>query len=36
MVSDAGKLILSSGSVHINMMDEQKEAFLKAMLKILR
>ena len=36
MVSDAGKLILSSGAVHINMADEQKEAFLKAMLGILR
>jgi len=36
MMKDATQLILSSGTVHIDMEKGQKEAFLKSMLKIIR
>jgi len=36
MTAEASKFLLNSGSVHIRMDDGQKEAFLKAMLRIIR
>ena len=36
MLNDATQMILSSGTVHIDMEKQQKEAFIKSMLKIIR
>ena len=36
ITAEASKFLLNSGSVHIRMDEGQKEAFLTAMLRIIR